>query len=97
MGTVKTAHSIPRTAPILARGEHLVSANEALAPLQQQDGGHSFAGGVVFPIERDEPDEPITTPEQAEGWARAGLWFLAAVTLFCAGMAVLAAIRSFIS
>lgn len=62
----------------------------ALAPLHTGDGGHSVNGGLSFPIEPDQPDEPIASPEECEGWTRWALGGLAAVTLFCIGMAVIA-------
>lgn len=56
-------------------------------PLHQQDGGHVFRAGVVFPIE-DERDEeplegrPVPTVDQVESWpgrALVGLLLLLAL------------------
>jgi len=45
--------------------------------LHQEDGGHCFNGGVVFPFEEDAP--PVTADE-AVSWAA-----YARYVLYCAG------------
>lgn len=54
--------------------------------LHTEDGGRAVQGGfgVSLSMPLAEVPEPIPTPGQAEGWAaRAGQWFLVAVTLAC--------------
>jgi hypothetical protein len=43
-------------------------------------GGHVFSDGVSFPIERD---EPLYTPEQAEGWSIPTLVITAVFAIAC--------------
>lgn len=48
--------------------------------LHQQNGGHFFNGGVVFPIEGEQQDQPVTTPEACEGWITRIAEFVLTVT-----------------
>jgi len=55
--------------------------------LHQHDGGHSFNGGVVFPLEEDQP--PVTADE-AVSWAAYARYLLLCIAALLA--AVLAAL-----
>lgn len=55
-----------------------------LPPLYQDDGGHEVHGDLSFPIEREYPDEPITTPEAAETWAVVAQVLFIAIVVICA-------------
>lgn len=48
--------------------------------LHTDDGGHEFNGGVTFPIE---PDEPIPTTEEAEGWTLPVMWSVGLFAVAC--------------
>jgi hypothetical protein len=54
-----------------------------LGPLHQDDGGHIVRGAMSFPIEREEEDEPVTTPERSA-------WAVAQAILAFVGVSLLA-------
>jgi hypothetical protein len=47
--------------------------------MHTKDGGHTFNGGIAFPIE--EQDEPITTAEGASFWAAFSYCLLLSVAI----------------
>jgi hypothetical protein len=58
-----------------------------------EDGGIRFSDGVVFPIV-DEPDEPLTNPDDAACACRAVIgWIAIAVALFCFAAAIAAFVK----
>lgn len=64
--------------------------------LHTEEGGRAVSGGfgVSLSMPIAEVPEPIPTPEQAEGWARAWQWFLVAVTLVCLAFVAIAYFNS---
>jgi len=63
------------------------------AGLHQEDGGHYFNAGVVFPVEQDEP--PVT-PEDACAWAAYARYLLLCIAALLAAVLAAAAVQPLI-
>jgi hypothetical protein len=80
--------------PAITRAARAATARARIAGLHTEPGGHSVHGGISFPFEAEADDEPIASPDDAQGWAIWGQVFLAAVTVACVGGVALAYLKS---